>query len=78
MNASAREKYTIRPGDPRTPGVRSLIALALTLVVWFSYHIEGIRKKGFIGYLRSFLPSGLESMNPIGKALIFSIELLSP
>jgi F-type H+-transporting ATPase subunit a len=52
-------------------------ALALTLVVWFSYHIEGIRAKGFIGYLRSFLPAGLESMNPIGKALIFSIELLS-
>jgi F-type H+-transporting ATPase subunit a len=52
-------------------------ALALTLVVWFSYHIEGIRAKGFIGYLRSFLPSGLESMNPIGKALIFGIELLS-
>jgi F-type H+-transporting ATPase subunit a len=52
-------------------------ALALTLVVWFSYHIEGIRAKGFIGYLRSFLPSGLESMNPVGKALIFGIELLS-
>ncbi len=52
-------------------------ALALTLVVWFSYHIEGIRAKGFIGYLRSFLPAGLESMNPIGKALIFGIELLS-
>jgi putative acetyltransferase len=26
MNASAREKYTIRPGDPRTAGVRALIA----------------------------------------------------
>ena len=52
-------------------------ALALTLVVWFSYHIEGIRAKGFIGYLRSFLPAGLESMNPIAKALIFGIELLS-
>jgi F-type H+-transporting ATPase subunit a len=52
-------------------------ALALTLVVWFAYHIEGVRAKGFIGYLRSFLPSGLESMNPIGKTLIFGIELLS-
>jgi F-type H+-transporting ATPase subunit a len=52
-------------------------ALALTLVVWFSYHIEGIRAKGFIGYLKSFLPAGLENMNPIGKALIFGIELLS-
>jgi F-type H+-transporting ATPase subunit a len=52
-------------------------ALVLTLVVWFSYHIEGIRAKGMFGYLKSFLPAGLEDMNPIGKALIFGIELLS-
>ena len=52
-------------------------ALALTLVVWFSYHIEGIRAKGLIGYLKSFLPAGLEDMNPFGKALIFGIEVLS-
>jgi F-type H+-transporting ATPase subunit a len=52
-------------------------ALVLTLVVWFSYHVEGVREKGLIGYLKSFLPAGLEDMNPIGKALIFSIEVLS-
>jgi F-type H+-transporting ATPase subunit a len=52
-------------------------ALALTLVVWFSYHVEGIRAKGLFGYLKSFLPAGLESMNPVGKALIFVIEVLS-
>lgn len=52
-------------------------ALSLTLVVWFSYHIEGVRSKGLFGYLKSFLPAGLESMNPIGKGLIFVIELLS-
>ncbi len=52
-------------------------SLALTLVVWFSYHIEGVRAKGFFGYLKSFLPAGLEDMNPFGKALIFVIELLS-
>jgi F-type H+-transporting ATPase subunit a len=52
-------------------------ALALTLVVWFSYHIEGIRKRGLFGYLKSFLPAGLEDMNPVGKALIFCIEVLS-
>jgi F-type H+-transporting ATPase subunit a len=51
--------------------------LVLTLVVWFSYHIEGVREKGAFGYLKSFLPAGLESMNPIGKGLIFVIELLS-
>jgi F-type H+-transporting ATPase subunit a len=52
-------------------------ALVLTLVVWFSYHVEGIRAKGLFGYLKSFLPAGLEDMNPIGKALIFGIEVLS-
>jgi F-type H+-transporting ATPase subunit a len=52
-------------------------ALVLTLVVWFAYHVEGVRARGFLGYLKSFLPAGLESMNPIGKALIFVIELLS-
>jgi F-type H+-transporting ATPase subunit a len=39
--------------------------------------VEGVRAKGLFGYLKSFLPAGLESMNPIGKALIFVIELLS-
>jgi F-type H+-transporting ATPase subunit a len=53
------------------------IPLALTLVVWFSYHVEGIRAKGLIGYLRSWLPPGLENMNPVGKAFIFGIEAIS-
>ena len=52
-------------------------ALVLTLVVWISYHIEGIRAKGLFKYLGSFLPAGLEDMNPVAKALIFGIELLS-
>jgi F-type H+-transporting ATPase subunit a len=52
-------------------------ALSLTLVVWISYHIEGIRAKGLFPYLGSFLPPGLETMNPVGKALIYVIELLS-
>jgi len=52
-------------------------ALSLTLVVWISYHIEGVRAKGLFGYLKAFLPAGLEDMNPIGKGLIFVIELLS-
>jgi F-type H+-transporting ATPase subunit a len=53
------------------------IPLVLTLVVWFSYHIEGIREKGFARYLASWLPPGLESMNPFGKAFIFAIEAVS-
>ena len=42
------------------------IPLVLTLVVWVSYHVEGIRAKGFFGYFKSWLPPGLEDMNPIG------------
>jgi F-type H+-transporting ATPase subunit a len=53
------------------------IPLALTLVVWISYNVEGIRTKGVFGYFRSWLPPGLEDMNPVGKALIFVIEVIS-
>ena len=53
------------------------IPLVLTLVVWFAYNIEGIREKGVIKYFASWLPPGLEDMNPIGKGLIFIIEVLS-
>ncbi len=42
-----------------------------------SYHVEGIRAKGFFGYLASWLPPGLEDMNPFGKAFIFVIEAIS-
>ncbi|MFI5027556.1 MAG: F0F1 ATP synthase subunit A [Solirubrobacterales bacterium] len=53
------------------------IPLVLTLVVWFSYHVEGIRSKGFIPYFASWLPPGLEEMSPFGKAAIFVIEVIS-
>ncbi len=53
------------------------IPLVLTLVVWVSYHVEGIRAKGFIPYFAGWLPPGLEEMNPIGKAAIFLIEVIS-
>ncbi|HEY7950003.1 MAG TPA: F0F1 ATP synthase subunit A [Solirubrobacterales bacterium] len=53
------------------------IPLVLTLVVWISYHVEGVRAKGFIPYLASWLPPGLEEMNPIAKAFIFVIEAIS-
>jgi F-type H+-transporting ATPase subunit a len=53
------------------------IPLVLTLVVWISYHVEGIRAKGFVKYLASWLPPGLEDMNPIAKAFIFVIEAIS-
>ncbi len=53
------------------------IPIVLTLVVWFSYHVEGIRAKGFFPYFASWLPLGLESMSPFGKAAIFMIEVIS-
>jgi F-type H+-transporting ATPase subunit a len=53
------------------------VPLVLTLVVWVSYHVEGVRTKGFIPYLASWLPPGLEEMNPVGKAAIFMIEVIS-
>jgi F-type H+-transporting ATPase subunit a len=53
------------------------IPLVLTLVVWLSYHVEGIRAKGFVPYFKSWLPPGLESMSPVGKGAIFIIEVIS-
>jgi F-type H+-transporting ATPase subunit a len=53
------------------------IPLALTLVVWLSYHVEGIRAKGPVKYFASWLPPGLEDMNPFGKGAIFMIEVVS-
>ena len=53
------------------------IPLVLTLVVWLSYHVEGIRAKGAGAYFKSWLPPGLEEMSPIGKGAIFVIEVIS-
>jgi F-type H+-transporting ATPase subunit a len=53
------------------------IPLALALISVGAYHYEGVRAKGVFGYLKSWLPPGLESMNPIGRALIFAIEAIS-
>jgi F-type H+-transporting ATPase subunit a len=53
------------------------VPLALTIVVWITYNLEGIRAKGVIPYFKSWLPPGLEDMNPIGKGLIFVIEVIS-
>jgi F-type H+-transporting ATPase subunit a len=50
------------------------IPLVLTLVVWSSYHIEGIRKHGPIGYLRTWVPEGITGFTAVP---IFMIEALS-
>jgi F-type H+-transporting ATPase subunit a len=48
--------------------------LVLTLVVWISYHVEGIRAKGFTGYLKSWVPAGVQGA---AVAPIFVIEVIS-
>jgi F-type H+-transporting ATPase subunit a len=53
------------------------IPLVLTLVVWVSYHVEGIKDKGFIGYFKSWLPGGIEDMPLPFKAFVFVIECIS-
>lgn len=53
------------------------VPLVLTLVVWISYHVEGIREKGLFKYLASWLPAGLEDMPAPAKAFIFVIEAIS-
>jgi F-type H+-transporting ATPase subunit a len=50
------------------------IPLLLTLMVWFSYHVEGIRAHGFRGYLRSWIPAGVEGF---AAGPIFVIEVIS-
>jgi F-type H+-transporting ATPase subunit a len=50
------------------------IPLVLTLVVWFSYNIEGVRKHGFIGYLKTFVPGGITGAAAIP---LFVIEIIS-
>jgi F-type H+-transporting ATPase subunit a len=50
------------------------VPLALTLMVWFAYHIEGIRVQGFKQYLASWIPAG----TPGGlKPVLFVIEVIS-
>jgi F-type H+-transporting ATPase subunit a len=50
------------------------VPLVLTLIVWFSYHIEGVRAKGFGGYLASWVPAGVEGP---ARFPIFVIEAIS-
>jgi F-type H+-transporting ATPase subunit a len=53
------------------------VPLILTLIVWFSYHIEGIGEHGFFKYLGTWLPAGLEEMPVAFKAFVWVIEAIS-
>jgi F-type H+-transporting ATPase subunit a len=50
------------------------VPLVLTLVVWFSYHTEGVRAHGVKGYLGTFIPGGTPKLL---KPLLFGIEVIS-
>jgi len=50
------------------------VPLALTLIVWVSYHVEGVRAKGPIKYLASWIPAGVEGA---ARIPIFFIEVIS-
>jgi len=50
------------------------VPLALTLMVWFAYHLEGIRVQGFRQYIASWIPAG----TPGGlRPVLFVIEVIS-
>jgi F-type H+-transporting ATPase subunit a len=50
------------------------VPLVLTLVVWVSYHVEGIRAKGLKKYLAGWIPAGVEGP---ARYPIFVIEVIS-
>ena len=50
------------------------VPLMLTLMVWFGYHIEGIRVQGFVPYFKSWIPAGTP---PAMTVPIFAIEAIS-
>jgi F-type H+-transporting ATPase subunit a len=50
------------------------VPLVLTLIVWFSYNIEGVRAHGLKGYFATFVPAGTPGAL---KPLLFGIEVIS-
>ena len=50
------------------------IPLALALVVFIAFNVEGIRAKGFVGYLKSLIPAGIHG---IAAVPLFLLELMS-
>jgi len=50
------------------------IPLALTLLVFFAYQVEGVRAKGLVNYVKGWIPAG----TPNGlKPVLFVIEVIS-
>ncbi len=55
------------------------VTLMLTLLVWGSYQVEGVRAKGPGAYVKGWLPAGLENVPAkfVLIPLIFGIEVIS-
>ena len=55
------------------------VTLVLSLMVWMSYHVEGVRAKGPIGYLHSWLPAGMDNVpaRALMVPFVFAIEVIS-
>jgi F-type H+-transporting ATPase subunit a len=50
------------------------VPLVLTIVVWFAYHVEGLRRRGPVAYFKSWIPAGVEGAATVP---IFVIEVIS-
>jgi F-type H+-transporting ATPase subunit a len=50
------------------------VPLVLTLIVWFNYHIQGIREKGLVAYFKGWVPKGVTGP---AAGPIFVIEVIS-
>jgi F-type H+-transporting ATPase subunit a len=50
------------------------VPLVLALIVFVAYNVEGIRAKGFIGYLKSLIPKGISGPAAIP---LFVLEVMS-
>ncbi len=50
------------------------VPLVLTLIVWVSYHVEGIRRKGPVAYFRGWVPGGITG---VAAVALFVIEVIS-
>jgi F-type H+-transporting ATPase subunit a len=55
------------------------VTLVLSLMVWVSYHAVGIRSKGLIPYLKSWLPAGMDEVpaRAFMVPFVFGIETIS-
>jgi F-type H+-transporting ATPase subunit a len=50
------------------------VPLVLTLVVWFSYQAEGVRAKGFVPYVKGWIPAGTPK---VMRPPLLVIEIIS-